>query len=299
MSTALTILIVNFNSGAYLDGCLQSIVGHAPEAGVLVIDNASKDGSERAADAYPNQVRLHRNLENVGFARAVNRALTLTSGEEVLLLNPDCRLLAGAAETLSRELALHPECAVVGPQILDEDGGVQGSARGDPTLLTGLFGRSSLLTTYFPSSRFARRNIRTGTVGPGGEASVEVDWVSGACMLMRRQDLNAVGGFDERFFLYWEDADLCRRMRQRRYTVRYVPTARVIHRVGGSSRTARPLAIRAFHRSAYTYYSSHVARTPVQRTLARFILEARCQWKLMSSRLGRDRPTTVDRASRR
>jgi GT2 family glycosyltransferase len=85
-----------------------------------------------------------------------------------------------------------------------------------------------------------------------------VDWISGACMLARREALAAVGGFDERYFLYWEDADLCRRLRAAGWTARYVPHAVVVHRVGGSSQSVRRLAIRAFHQSAYRYYVTHV-----------------------------------------
>ena len=111
---------------------------------------------------------------------------------------------------------------------------------------------------------------------------MELDWVSGACMLVRREAFDRVGGFDPRFFLYWEDADLCRRMRSNGYRVRYHPSARVAHTVGQSSRTARRLAIRAFHQSAYLYYTLHVARSPWHpaRWIARFLLWVRCRWQL-------------------
>ena len=104
-------------------------------------------------------------------------------------------------------------------------------------------------------------------------------------MLARREALDLVNGFDERFFLYWEDADLCRRLRAKGYHVRYVPTAAAIHRVGQSSRTARASAIRAFHRSAYLYYATHVAPAPLspKRALARAILGTRCWVQLMAT----------------
>src|SRR5262249_25314351 len=251
------VIVINFNSGPHLEHCLGSIRANAPRSRVIVVDNASTDASERAASFAP-QVRMVQNTVNVGFARAVNQALALSDEPYVLLLNPDCVLETGALEGLVGELDAHAECAIAGPRILDVDGGIQGSVRGDPNLFTGLFGRSSLLTRLFPSSGLARRNVRP----PVSDESLEVDWVSGPCMLCRRAALDEVQGFDERYFLYWEDADLCRRLRAKGFTIRHVPVSRVRHAVGQSSRTARRLAIQAFHRSAYVYYATHVARTP-------------------------------------
>jgi N-acetylglucosaminyl-diphospho-decaprenol L-rhamnosyltransferase len=162
---------------------------------------------------------------------------------------------------------------------------VQGSARGDPDMLTGLFGRTTMLRRLVPFLAIVKRNVVTEEAIRGGEASVVVDWLSGACMLARRDAMAAVGGFDERFFLYWEDADLCRRLRGRDYRVRYVPGATAIHRVGQSSRTARTAAIRAFHTSAYLYYATHVAPSPLnpKRAVARAILRARCWLQLVAA----------------
>jgi N-acetylglucosaminyl-diphospho-decaprenol L-rhamnosyltransferase len=277
-----SIVIVNFNSGTYLAACLESIRTYVPTAHAIVVDNASVDGSERAAASGLPQVELLRNGSNMGFGSGVNQGLARTSGATILLLNPDCRLLPESIDPLVAELAQHPECAIAGPQILNDDGSVQGSARGDPTLLTGLFGRSSLLTRLFPRSSMAQQNVRVD-LGRGG-ASYEVDWVSGACMLARRDALTAVGGFDERYFLYWEDADLCRRLRDRGGSIRYVPAARVTHSVGQSSRSDQVLATRAFHRSAYLYYSTHVARTRLAQLTAWLLLTLRCRWKLLSRR---------------
>lgn len=284
MSTATAILIVNFNSGEHLGWCLQSITEHEPDARVIVIDNASTDRSEYPAASMGDRVNLCRNTTNLGFARAINQGVAQTHSESVLVLNPDCRLLPGALPALEAQLARYADCAVAGPQMLDDDGGIQGSMRGDPDMLTGLFGRSTLLTRLFPRSRAARRNVRTDAIADGNNVSTTVDWVSGACMLVRRTALEAVHGFDERYFLYWEDADLCRRLRAGGYTVHYVPAARVIHSVGQSGRSVPTLAIRAFHRSAYTYYATHVARTPLARGLAWVLLKGRCRWKLLTSR---------------
>jgi N-acetylglucosaminyl-diphospho-decaprenol L-rhamnosyltransferase len=286
-----TVVLVNFNSGPHLEICLRSIAEHAPLADVIVIDNASRDGSEAAA---AGRATLIRNAVNAGFARGVNQALAATRGDFVLILNPDCVLFAGAVQALEAELAAHPECAIAAPAVLDEDGSLQGNVRGDPTMLTGLFGRTTLFTRLFPTSRLARRNIRTSgsSAGAGGAgadgSSREAEWVSGACMLARRAALEGVGGFDERYFLYWEDADLCRRLRARGHTTRYVPGGRVMHICGRSSQSARPAAIRAFHRSAFTYYATHVARGRLARAAAWLLLEGRCHWKLLASRVARE-----------
>ena len=280
MSFGGTIVIVSFNSGQALVRCLESIALHATGARVIVIDNASSDGSMQHLARRDSRVTLVLNQENVGFGRGINQGVRAASTEHVLMLNPDCVLVAGALETLVEELATHPECAIVGPRILNEDGSVQGSARGDPSILTGLFGRTSLLSRLFPSSSLARRNLR---VDPSSNESYAVDWVSGACMLARRSDLLDVSGFDERYFLYWEDADLCRRLRNAGRTIRYVPAATIAHTCGVSSRSVRALATREFHKSAYQYYATHVATGPLTRAVAWSILAVRCQFKLRFS----------------
>lgn len=280
-SPTFTIVIVNYNGGDHLERCLASLAAHAADAPVIVVDNASSDGSEARASRRPN-VTVIRNHTNTGFAAAVNQGVAAAAeGAPVLLLNPDCQLTAGAAGELERELDAHPECAIVAPLVLDEDGTVQGSVRGDPTILTGLFGRTTWLTRMLPNSWAAKRNVQTGRAPE--TTSRTADWVSGACMLLRRAPFDAVGGFDERYFLYWEDADLCRRLRAHGHTIRYAPAAAVTHAGGASSRSARALSIRAFHRSAFIYYRTHVARTPLTRALGWLLLTARCQWKLAAS----------------
>lgn len=286
MSSTSTIIIVNFNSGDRLARCLDSIATEAPGVDVLVVDNNSLDGSQRCATGGRSHVTLRENVANLGFARAVNQAVPTTHGELILLLNPDCCLLPRSIEMLTAEILSHPDSAIAAPQILNDDGGIQGNARGDPNILTGLFGRSTLLTRMFPSSRVAQRNVQVNAAS-NSNLSREVDWVSGACMLIRRDAFGAVGGFDERYFLYWEDADLCRRLRTQGYTIRHVPSAQVIHSAGGSSRTVPALAIRAFHRSAYTYYTTHVSGTPLARLVARILLAGRCRWKLLANEIAR------------
>jgi GT2 family glycosyltransferase len=292
-------VVVNFNAGEELREALQSIRAEAAgsEWEAVVVDNASSDGSASIATEFAPRIRLLCNGENVGFGRAVNQGVRATSAPAVLIMNPDCRLLPGSLTTMRAELDAHRQCAVVGPRVLDPDGAVQGSVRGDPDMLTGLFGRTSRLRRLLPWLPVSTRNVRPGAVDEPegttssrsdrpGARSTTADWVSGACMLIRREAFESVGGFDERYFLYWEDADLCRRLRARGYHVRYVPGADVVHHVGRSSRTARADSIRAFHASAYRYYATHVAPATLnpKRLLARVLLGVRCWWVLRQAR---------------
>ena len=282
-------ILVNYNAGRELALALRSIADDLAEQQweAVVVDNASSDGSAAVVADFAPHVRLVRNEENVGFARGVNQGLAVTSGSFVLIMNPDCRLVAGAFIQLRSALEQSDLYAIAGPRILNPDGSVQGSARGDPDMFTGLFGRTTLLRRLLPALAVSKRNVVSGDAEHNGHESVTVDWVSGACMLARREALRRVNGFDERYFLYWEDADLCRRLRALGSQVRYVPRATVIHRVGHSSRGARVSAIRAFHESAYLYYATHVASVALpKRLLARVLLAARCWLRLRSRRQG-------------
>jgi GT2 family glycosyltransferase len=285
-------VLVNYNAGRELRRALQSISDQQPARHweAVVVDNASTDGSGGLVADFAPSARLLRNGENVGFAKGMNQGLTATTGPLVLIMNPDCHLMAGALEAMRVELQRSPSCAIVGPRILNPDGSVQGSARGDPDMLTGLFGRSTVLRRAFPALAVSRRNVITDA-GQTGDSSVNVDWLSGACMLARREALQRVHGFDERYFLYWEDADLCRRLRAVGYEVRYLLAATAIHQVGQSSRSLKASAIRAFHESAYLYYGTHVApHSGLRRLLARALLSARCWLHLRFSR--QDPPPT-------
>ena len=280
-------IVVNYNAGDELRLALRSIAAECDgiEWEAVVVDNASTDGSASAVAALSPGASLISNVANVGFGRAVNQAVAASSAPLLLLVNPDCQLRPGALAALRAVIDTEPSCAIVGPKILDPDGRIQGSARGDPDMLTGLFGRTGELRMRLPLSSAARRNVVVDEAIASGADSVRVDWVSGACMLIRRAALEAVGGFDERYFLYWEDADICRRLRQRGHQIRYAPGAVAVHSVGRSSRSAPRSSIRAFHSSAYRYYATHVATSALdpRRPIARAILTLRCWLKLRTS----------------
>lgn len=281
MPVSLAILIVNYNAGDHLARCLASLPGAlgAFDWEAIVVDNASSDGSAAFAATASGPVRLVQSETNLGFGTAMNRAASETRAPWLLLLNPDAVLEAGVCERLIEEFGRQPSAAIIGPGILNDDGSVQGSARGDPSWTTALFGRTSPLTRWFPSSPLARRSVIPPEL-PAGQTSLEVDWVSGACLLARHDAFDRVGGFDPAYFLYWEDADLCRRLRDAGFTIRYQPDTWVRHVIGGSSQTAPALAIRAFYDGALRYYSRYVARNAPQRWALAVWLRALAAWKL-------------------
>ena len=258
----LSVVIVNWNAGQALHDCLASLFASqfVGALEVLLVDNASTDGSQtRAARKYPG-IKILQNAENRGFAGGANQALERVVGKLILLLNPDAMLHPGTIPLLVDFMREHPDAAIVGPKLLNPDGTLQGSARRDPSPWTGLFGRDAPLTRLFPNNPVSRRELPG--LSHAGDAPLEVDWVSGACLLVRRAAYEQVGDLDERFFLFWEDADWCRRFRAAGWKVYYLPTAVGTHQVG-VSRVQRPLRSAIdFHRSAYRFYRKHHLSSP-------------------------------------
>ena len=219
------------------------------------MDNASTDGSQSGLhSAYP-AVQIIQNAKNVGFARAVNQGLRAARAHFALVMNPDVILLPSALPRLMEFMTTHLDAGVAGPRLLDPDGTVQGSARRDPSAWTALFGRSAPLTQLFPNNPVSQRELPALSIT--GDTPVEVDWLSGACLLVRRTAWEQVGLLDERFFLFWEDADWCLRFRQAGWRVCYVPSASGTHVIGVSRARRRLGAVLDFHVSAYRYYRKH------------------------------------------
>jgi hypothetical protein len=255
-----SLVIVNWNAGAALRGCLASVFSGegADQDQVILVDNASTDGSQQGLTATYPALELIQNARNVGFARAVNQGLRAARAPFAVLLNPDVVLEPSAVSRLVEFMTTHPEAGAAGPRLLDRDGAIQGSARRDPSAWTALFGRSAPLTRLFPNNPVSQRELPA--LSADVAVPIEVDWVSGACLIARRTAWEETGLLDERFFLFWEDADWCRRFRQAGWRVYYVPTAGGTHFVGVSRARRRLGSIRDFHVSAYRYYRKHQAR---------------------------------------
>lgn len=256
------VVYVNYNSTSCLIKSIESLFKEnlaGLKLNIIVVDNLSDDNPHRLKDLFP-EIRLILNKQNRGFGSAINQALTHCRSKYLILLNPDSLVAKGFFENCFQFMEQNNEVGMMGPMIANEDGSIQGSARAFPTPLTALFGRNTLLTKLFPNNSISKANILN--LNRSSNAPMEVDWVSGAGMVLRREVMLAVGGFDERFFLYWEDADLCHRIRNAGWRVIYNPAARMIHFVGKSSNTRPIFANYQFHKNSYRLYDKY-AKWPI------------------------------------
>ena len=254
----LSIIIVSYNARLYLEACLKAIfTAHYPwEVEVIVVDNGSRDGSvELVGEQFPQAMLIETGI-NAGFARANNIGFAAASGEFLLMLNSDTETKGDALVRLVEFLKAHPDVGIATGRLVYPDLTDQGVARAFPTPINALFGRRSLLTKLCPNNRFARRYLLSRQ--HSSDSAFEADWVSGACLLFRRRILEGLGGLDEGFWMYWEDADFCYRAKQQAWRVFCVPAAVVVHHEGKSSGGRRDWRlIIEFNRSAYRYYRKH------------------------------------------
>lgn len=235
MNPDVSVLIVSFNTCETLRHCLQILrdTSHDVVYETIVIDNASRDASaEMVAAEFPD-VTLIRSTENLGFAAANNLGFASAQGNYIALLNSDAFLSPKALRTALDYLQQHPRTALVGARLTGSHGEWQPSARMIPNTWDHLFTLSGLSAKY-PASRLFGRIDRTWA---NPDADAKVDWVPGAFSLIRRSVLDKIGLFDERFFLYYEEVDLCLRIQKAGYEVWYLPEIVVIHLGGESSKT--------------------------------------------------------------
>ncbi len=248
--------IVSYGSFHLLEKCLESIFGmEKPLPGrVMVFENGPEDVPSSIKRNF-QQVLFHKNQTNLGFSKACNQILKTSKADYVCLLNPDTRLRRPFLSDAVDWLEEHRDVAVLGPKIVDPDGAVQGSARGFPGIATAFFGRTTFLTRLLPDNPVTRKNIQTHV---SGSAPVEVDWVSGACMVVRMAAVNHVGYLDEKFFMYWEDCDWCTRFWQKGWKVVYHPGIGPIeHKAGSTSQSVRLKSLYWFHKSAVRLYCKY------------------------------------------
>lgn len=249
-------VVVNWNGGRELALCVESLLSQRLEGQgleVLVVDNGSTDGSADFVEARFPRVKVVRNGRNLGYARAANIGIRASGGEFVLLLNPDTHLLPGALSALVSFAASHPSAGAIGPKLLSPDGSVQPSCRRFPPIGATLL-RHTFLESLFPKHPLLKRYLMLDF---DHKRAAEVDWVSGACMLLRREAVKQVGGFDERFFLYSEDVDLCLRLKRAGWKVYYVPEAEALH-LGGHASERRPFfSLYHAHRSMWLFFRAH------------------------------------------
>jgi GT2 family glycosyltransferase len=251
----MAVAIVNHNTRDHLRACLESLRPEAP-AEVVVVDNASDDGSAAMVQAEFPEVWLLANDANRGYGAAANQALGLCEAPAVLLLNSDTRLRPGALAALAGYMAEHPEVAVAGPRLVNPDGSLQPSTYPAPTPLHVFLEESTLgrLVGRLPPLR--ERYLRTWS----HSRPRAVPWLLGAALALRRDAFRASGGFDPSFFMYLEEVDLCARLRAAGWQVHFVPAAEIVHTGGASTRQyRRQMAVQYFSSLAH-FYRRHYSR---------------------------------------
>ena len=248
MSTV-SVIVVNHNTCDLLRECLRSV--RAEAAGlptqVIVVDNASSDGSVAVVRAEFPEVRLIESPSNLGFSKANNAGLRASSSPYALLLNSDARLLPGALRAMASFMETHPDVGIVGPRLLNADGSLQLSCGIPPTPWTEVCNKLLLHIPFpfFKMGDWAHDRVR------------EVGWVTGACLLARRAMLDRIGLLDEGMFMYYEDLDLCLRARRAGWKVCYLPDAQAVHLGGATSRGVFGPMLIASARSSFYFFRKH------------------------------------------
>lgn len=278
-STDLSVIILNWNTCDLLRESLKSML-RRPEneretiaLQIIVVDNASEDKSrEMVRDEFPDVELICRKV-NSGFGAGNNGALSSATGRYVLFLNSDTVVLSKALSSLVAYADAHPDAGIVGPKLLNEDGSLQYSCRSYPNLGTGFF-RDTPLGRLFPKNRFTSSYLLTEF---DHNSPLDVDWVSGAALMMRRSVIDEIGAFDEEYFMFCEDVDLCWRVNhtplpagiegsegRTTWRVSYFPDAQIYHLIGKSTDLAPTRMTYEFHRSQYLFYKKHyAAETPL------------------------------------
>jgi N-acetylglucosaminyl-diphospho-decaprenol L-rhamnosyltransferase len=260
--TRLAIVIVGFNARTDLERCLRSLSTHPPSTphATIVVDNASSDGAPDMVSSRFPDVRLVRSPENLGFSRGNNLGIRALPSELVLLLNPDTVVPEGAIDALIGRLDATPSAVAAGPRIVDGAGRAELSFGPMPSPL-GEFRQKAFAALHargaWPVSAWVEHLTRRERFAA---------WVTGACLLARRAALDAVGLLDERYFLYWEDVDLCVRLRAAGGRILFTPAAEIVHLRGRSTARARGPAADAYRRGQLLFYETHQpAWTPLLR----------------------------------
>jgi N-acetylglucosaminyl-diphospho-decaprenol L-rhamnosyltransferase len=246
-------VVINYEAGPALRDCVRSLLadtsaGDPPH--VVVVDNGSSDGSAaEVAGSWPAVTMLHPGA-NLGYARAANLGIAATDAAVVAVCNPDLEVTEGAAAALVRRLVSESDLGAVGPMIRNTDGTIYPSARSVPRVRDAI--GHGLLGLVWRTNPFTRR-YRQLDADP--RRPRDVDWVSGAAVWLRREALATVGGWDERYFMYVEDVDLCWRLRQRGWRVAYEPDAVITHVQGATTAKHPYRMIAEHHRSLYRFAS--------------------------------------------
>lgn len=254
----LSVTICSWNTQADLRACLQSLNAERDSLPmeVIVVDNASHDGSPDMVESEFPWVRLLRQTKNLGFTGGHNVALRACKGRHRMLLNSDTVVHAGALAKLVETLNANPDIGIVGPKLLYPDGSLQLSCRTFPNPVAALF-RNTFIGRLFPKNRWVRAYLMQDW---DHRSERDVDWVSGAALLMSEAAADELGTLDEDYFMFCEDVDLCLRCWNSGRRVRYIPDAVITHAIGRSTSQATNAMIVRFHKSMYLFFKKHQVR---------------------------------------
>ncbi len=282
-SLDISLIIVHRNGVQLLDDCLASL----PEAcagltwEAIVVDNGSTDGSmAMARKKFPDAI-LIENADNKGFTRANNQGFDVARGRYQVLLNNDTASKPQAFTRAVEYLDAHPDVGVAGLKLLNADGSRQLSCRRFPSFQQALFNRYSLLTRLFPDNPYSASYLLSHV---DEDETRDVDWVSGACLIARREVIEKIGGLDERFFMYSEDVDFCLRVWQGGWRVVYAPVGEVFHYIGQTSSKYPFMPLVERHKSMYLFYKKHYSRELIFLDLATATMVfVRCVFYLLAA----------------
>lgn len=251
----LSIVIVTWNSEEYIRNCLDSILVSARNSNleIIVVDNNSSDETAKIVEQLYPQVTLIQNKKNLGYAKANNQGIGKVKGEYILLLNPDTQVLEDSLPLMYEFMEENPKVGALGPKFLNPDKTVQASCREFPTFSTLIWEFSSL-SRLFPRSRVFGR-WRMGHFN--FDKQREVDQPMGSCLVLRRATLDDVGIFDENFPMFFNDVDLCFRIKKRGWKIYFYPEAKVIHYKGASTKKAKAKMIWLSHLAFYKFFKKH------------------------------------------
>ncbi len=259
----LSIIIVNYNSGQLVERCMASIYKEiSTDFELIFIDNNSADGSgEIIKECYPD-ITFIQESSNLGLAKAFNDGLEKSSGEFLLSLDSDTVILPEAIEKLITEIEQDKSIGGIGSRLIYPDGTIQHTARRFPNPLNALFGRRSLLTKLWPDNHFSKKYLMTNE--EGSDQPYEVDSLSTACFMVRREVYESVGGLDPDYFVYWVDTDWCYRIKDVHWKIIAIPDSVIIHdeNIGNGRRERRRTRmIIDFHKGAYRFYRKNIVKS--------------------------------------
>lgn len=273
----LSIIIVSWNVRELLRACLRSLPLNDPQTEIIVVDSASSDSSAAMVRQEFPAVTLIASEANLGYSRGNNLGLERARGDYLLVLNPDTEIASDALAEMCAYMDAHPQVGALGPQMVYADGTPQSTRRRFPTPLTAFF-ESTWLQSLAPRSvldRYYARDL-------AADQPAEVDWIVGAALLLRREAYEQVGGFDEGFFMYSEELDLCRRLKTAGWKVVHFPAARIIHHEARSSAQVPAATHIRFNTSKVRYFRKYhgaaVAEALRLYLLANFAAQLVLEW---------------------